>query len=258
MGAAVAVVAPMVMGGGAMGGLLGGGMLSQLLGGVLGNMLGGANGSGGMDGIAQAMQGFSPVNVLNATTNLVGTVMGGGAQQAAHMLHREDNMPKFVQDAVNQAVDKILNELKKPTDGADQALCDCAQNDIQQSIDDIANKIVESVRRQMSEGTSEGGKECCGSGGAKKGAKSWLQAIAQAMGEAMGNKAAKMVELSNKLKEQSSAGGDEKAQAKSAKEMQATNAEFQAVSQEFKLLTDAFNTALKSLGEGMGTMARKQ
>ena len=40
--------------------------------------------------------------------------------------------------------------------------------------------------------------------------------------------------------------------------MQATNAEFQAVSQEFKLLTDAFNTALKSLGEGMSSMARKQ
>lgn len=258
MGAAVAVVAPMLMGGGAMGGLMGGSMLSPLLGGVLSNMLGGANGSGGMAGITQALQGFSPVNVLNATTNLIGTVMGGGAQQAAQTLQREDGMPKFVQDAVNQAVDKILKELKKPTDGADQALCDCAQKDIQESVDDIANKIVDSVRRQMSEATSEGGKECCGTGGAKKGAKSWLQAIAQAMGEAMGNKAAKMVELSNKLKEQSSAGGDEKAQAKSAKEMQATNAEFTAVSQEFKLLTDAFSTAIKSLGEGMSTMARKQ
>ena len=257
MGAAVAVVAPMLMGGGAMGGLMSGG-LGQMLGGVLGNLLGGANNSGGMPGIAQALQGFSPANVLNAATNLIGTVMGGGAQQATQTLHREDGMPKFVQDAVNQAVDKILKELKKPTDGADQALGDTAKADIQKSIDDIANKIVDSVRRQMSEGTSEGGKECSGSGGAKKGAKSWLQAIAQAMGEAMGNKAAKMVELSNKLKEQSSAGGDEKAQAKSAKEMQATNAEFQAVSQEFKLLTDAFNTALKSLGEGMGTMARKQ
>ena len=31
-----------------------------------------------------------------------------------------------------------------------------------------------------------------------------------------------------------------------------------AVSQEFKILTDAFNTALKSLGEGMSSMARKQ
>ena len=66
MGAAVAVVAPMLMGGGAMGGLMGGGLLSQVAGGLLGNLLGGASNSGGMNNIAQALQGFSPVNVLNA------------------------------------------------------------------------------------------------------------------------------------------------------------------------------------------------
>lgn len=253
MGAAVAVVAPALMGGagGMLGGMLGSSMLGQLLGGLLGG-----GGAGGADSIAKALQGFAPTNVLNAVTNLVGTLMGGGAQQAMQTLQREDGMPRFVQDAVNKAVDKILKDLKKPTEGADQALGDAAKGDIQKSIDDIAKQIVDSVRRQMTESTSEGGKDS--KSGGKAGAKSWLQAIAQAMGEAMGNKAAKMVELSNKLKEQSSAGGDEKAQAQAAKEMQATNAEFQAVSQEFKLLTDAFSTALKSLGEGMGSMARKQ
>ena len=109
-------------------------------------------------------------------------------------------------------------------------------------------QIVDSVRNQMAESTGEGGRGC-----GKAGAKSWLQAIAQAMGEAMGDKAAKMVELSGKLKEAAGGNGED-----AAKEMQAVNAEFQAVSQEFKLLTDAFNTALKSLGEGMSSMARKQ
>ena len=248
MGAAVAVVAPMLLGGaggGMLGGMLGGSMLSNLIGGILGG--------GNLGGIGKAREGFAPANVLNAATNLIGTLMGGGAQQAMRTLQREDGMPKFVQDAVNKAVDKILKDLKKPTEGADQALNDAAKGDIQKSIDDIAKQIVDSVRRQMTDATGEGGKKS-----GKAGARSWLQAIAQAMGEAMGNKAAKMVELSNKLKEQSSAGGDEKAQAQAAKEMQATNAEFQAVSQEFKLLTDAFSTALKSLGEGMGTIARKQ
>ena len=245
MGAAIGVVGAVF--GGAGGLLGGGGLLGQLLGGLFG---------GNAEGIGKAMSAFSPPNVLNAAHNLLSSMMGGGLNQAARTLHREDGMPKFIQDAIEKAVEKVLKQQNKPTEGAVQSNHDdAAGSNIAKQIEDIAKQIVESVRRQMTESTEEAGKQS--GGGAKKGARSWLQAIAQAMGEAMGNKAAKMVELSNKLKEQSTAGGDEKAQAKAAKEMQATNAEFQAVSQEFKLLTDAFSTALKSLGEGMGSMARK-
>ena len=243
MGAAVGVVGSALLGGGGMGGLLGG-IGSQFLGGMVSGLLGGSD-------MGKTLEGFSPVNILHATTNLVSTIMGGGAQQATQTLQREDGMPKFLQDAISQAIEKVLQECHKPSEGADEAISDAAGGDIQSAVDDIAKQIVDSVRRQMTEGTSDSGKEC--GGGGKAGAKSWLQAIAQAMGEAMGNKASKMVELSNKLKENS--GGSEQDQ---AKEMQATNAEFQAVSQEFKILTDAFNTALKSLGEGMSSMARKQ
>ena len=243
MGAAVGVVGSALLGGGGMGGLLGG-IGSQFLGGMVSGLLGGSD-------LSKTLEGFSPVNILNATTNLVSTIMGGGAQQATQTLQREDGMPKFLQDAISQAIEKVLQDCHKPSEGADEAISDAAGGDIQSAADDTAKQIVDSVRRQMTEGTSDSGKEC--GGGGKAGAKSWLQAIAQAMGEAMGNKASKMVELSNKLKENS--GGSEQDQ---AKEMQATNAEFQAVSQEFKILTDAFNTALKSLGEGMSSMARKQ
>ncbi|MFN7042872.1 MAG: hypothetical protein ACK4OH_17160 [Acidovorax temperans] len=243
MGAAVGVVGSALMGGGAMsmGGLLGG-IGSQFLSSMVGGLLGGND-------MSKTLEGFSPVNILNATTNLVSTIMGGGAQQAAQTLQREDGMPKFLQDAISQAIEQVMQEYCKPTDGAGEAIADVASCDIQKSVDDIAQQIVDSVRNQMAESTGEGGGKGCG----KAGAKSWLQAIAQAMGEAMGDKAAKMVELSGKLKEAAGGEGED-----SAKEMQAVNAEFQAVSQEFKLLTDAFNTALKSLGEGMSSMARKQ
>lgn len=243
MGAAVGVVGSAFMGGGAMGmgGLLGG-IGSQFLSSMVGGLLGGND-------LSKTLEGFSPVNILNATTNLVSTIMGGGAQQAVQTLQREDGMPKFLQDAISQAIEQVMQEYCKPTDGAGEAIADVASCDIQKSVDDIAQQIVDSVRNQMAESTGEGGGRGCG----KAGAKSWLQAIAQAMGEAMGDKAAKMVELSGKLKEAAGGEGED-----SAKEMQAVNAEFQAVSQEFKLLTDAFNTALKSLGEGMSSMARKQ
>ena len=81
MGAAVAVVAPMLLGGaggGMLGGMLGGSMLSNLLGGILGG-----GGAGGADGIAKAIQGFSPANVLNAAANLINAMHGGATARGA-------------------------------------------------------------------------------------------------------------------------------------------------------------------------------
>ena len=116
MGAAIAVVAPMLMGGGGlmgglMGGMGGGGILSQILAGILG----GAGGSGGAEGIGKAMQGFAPANVLNATANLVSSMLGNSTKDAARTLHREDGMPKFVMDAINNATQlpKGAEDLKR-------------------------------------------------------------------------------------------------------------------------------------------------
>ena len=125
------------------------------------------------------------------------------------------------------------------------------KDDQQKSINDFAKQIIDSVRKQLTEKLSEGAE---GSGGkGKKSAGSWLQAIAKAMGEAMGNRASKMVELSNKMADASKKEGQE-----GAKEMQSISTQFQAVSQEFNQLSTAFSTAIKSLGEGVTTMARKQ
>jgi hypothetical protein len=93
-------------------------------------------------------------------------------------------------------------------------------------------------------------KEASGSGG-----KSWLVAIAQAMGNALGTKAAKLVELSHKLDSLAGKSSDDQ---KSAKEFQKTMAEFQAESQLFSMMSNAFSTAVKSIGEGMTSLARKQ
>ena len=71
MGAAVAVVAPMLLGGaggGMLGGMLGGSMLSNLIGGILGG--------GNLGGIGKALEGFAPANVLNAATSLEAVYAG--------------------------------------------------------------------------------------------------------------------------------------------------------------------------------------
>lgn len=92
------------------------------------------------------------------------------------------------------------------------------------------------------------------SGGGGK-AKSWLVAIAQALGSIMGDKAAKLVELTGKMDKLAAADPEDQ---KAAKEFQKTMMEFQAQSQLFSMISNASSTAIKSIGEGMTTAARKQ
>jgi hypothetical protein len=88
-------------------------------------------------------------------------------------------------------------------------------------------------------------------GAAGGGGGSWLEAIAEAMGNALGQMAQKLVDESNSL--QSLAGNQNDAQ-----QFQATMAKFQADAQMFSMLSNAFSTAIKSIGDGMTTMASKQ
>ena len=56
-------------------------------------------------------------------------------------------MPKFLQDAISQAIEKVLQDCHKPSEGADEAISDAAGGGIQSAVDDIAKQIVDSVRR---------------------------------------------------------------------------------------------------------------
>jgi len=83
--------------------------------------------------------------------------------------------------------------------------------------------------------------------------KSWLEALAQAMGTALGNMASKLVSESNQI--QSLSGNSSSS---GAQQFQAAMSQFQADSQMFSMLNNAFATAIKSIGEGMSSMASKQ
>ena len=91
-------------------------------------------------------------------------------------------------------------------------------------------------------------------GAAGGGGGSWLEAIAEAMGNALGQMAQKLVDESNQL--QSLAGNQN--DPSGAQQFQATMAKFQADAQMFSMLSNAFSTAIKSIGDGMTTMASKQ
>ena len=285
MGAAIAVVAPMVMGGGGlmgglMGGMGGGGILSQILAGILG----GAGGAGGAEGIGKAMQGFAPANVLNATANLVSSMMGNSTKDAARTLHREDGMPKFVMDAINKAVDEAVKKHFKPVDPETQnALNDVTKDDSMKEIKKLTDQLLEKVRELMNERTLDETKEATstdkkGEGARKKkSAQSWFAAIAEAMGKVYGAKTAEVVRLSGEVsnvadkqaalaeknkgidpKDEKATKAAEAEKEKLAAEMTKKQTELQGAAQEMKLISETVSTLLKSIGEALAGMARKQ
>ena len=285
MGAAIAVVAPMLMGGGGlMGGLMGGmggsGILSQILAGILG----GAGGAGGAEGIGKAMQGFAPANVLNATANLVSSMLGNSTKDAARTLHREDGMPKFVMDAINKAVDEAVKKHFKPVDPETQnALNDVTKDDSMKEIKKLTDQLLEKVRELMNERISDETKEATstdkkGEGARKKkSAQSWFAAIAEAMGKVYGAKTAEVVRLSGEVsnvadkqaalaeknkgidpKDEKATKAAEAEKEKLAAEMTKKQTELQGAAQEMKLISETVSTLLKSIGEALAGMARKQ
>jgi hypothetical protein len=217
-------------------------------------------GGGGILGAALNMASiaFPPLGIATSLANMVTQGVGQAVNQAVQQLTQQSGMPKFLGGLIGDIVKEALKDLSPQSQPqCDQAAQDNFGGDVRSLMDDLTKSIFEGAQSIMDNCKGEKGGKAAGKGGAKASAGSWLEAIALAMGEAAGNKAAKMVELSNKLKELSSAGGDEKAQQQSAKEMNAVNAQFQAASQEFNMLQSAFSNAIKSIGEGMAQMARK-
>jgi hypothetical protein len=118
----------------------------------------------------------------------------------------------------------------------------------------IMNQVTKGMQNQLTnELGAQGLQKNKGAHGAAggSGGGSWLEAIAEAMGNALGQMAQKLVDESNSL--QSLAGNQNDAQ-----QFQATMAKFQADSQMFSMLSNAFSNAIKSIGDGMTTMASKQ
>ena len=113
--------------------------------------------------------------------------------------------------------------------------------------DQMANLIDEVGGQGQQSDSSSGGGSTSGAGN------NWMEAIAKAMGEALGELSQKVVDESqqlNSLAGNSSSSG--------AQQFQSVMAEFQADSQTLSMLSNAFATAIKSIGEGMQTMASKQ
>jgi len=138
-----------------------------------------------------------------------------------------------------------------------QAVLDAAYRSggLQQSSQNLQSQMANLIDELGAQGQQTDGSSGSGSSNGSGGAagNNWMEAIARAMGEALGELSQKVVDESNEL---SSEAGN--SSSSGAQQFQSTMAEFQADSQTLSMLSNAFATAIKSIGEGMQTMASKQ
>ena len=197
---------------------------------------------------------FPPLGIAMSAANLLQSALGSALGQLGNQLCQQLGMPKFVNDIIQNVIQNVLGQLPHPPNPE----CDhaCA-NDFGHHIKDFAEGFAKNVFDILKSQVDDGG-ECSGAKG--KSGQSWLVAIAKAMGAAAGTHAKKLVELSHQIDKASQARAnskDEKKQGEAADEVTKLQSEFQAESQMFSMLQNAFSNAIKSIGEGMTTMARK-
>jgi hypothetical protein len=221
--------------------------------GALNGIFGGGNILGLVMSIASIA--FPPAALMSSLTNLFTQALGTALKAGIDMLVQQ-GMPKFVGEIAKQIVDGVIGKNQQQTDPeADKAVKQSAGSEVKNWGEQLQKDFVEATMDKVKEGNKKKGKP----EGEKVSAGSWLEAIALAMAEAMANKAAKMIDLSDKIKQLSEekTGDDSDAQKKNAGEMNRANAQLNAAGKEYELLTNTMKSVIDSIGNAMAQAARK-
>jgi hypothetical protein len=215
---------------------------------ALNSVLGGGNILGSVMSLAGVA--FPPLGIATSLANMVSQGIGQAVTQAGQQLTKELGMPNFLNDIIGKIVKDVVGQMQQPSDPR----CDDrthGDSGVNKSMQDFIQDMVKDMVDRVKEECQNDGKKA-GGGGGKRGGGSWLEALSRALGEVAGDKAAKMVELSNKI---TGLSGDDSPEA--AREMTATSQELSGTSKLFSMLQDAFNNTIKSLGDGLSAAVRK-
>jgi hypothetical protein len=173
-------------------------------------------------------------------SNIFTSALGSGMKDAIN----NGPLPQFMKDAANSAIDDIVGNNQQETSPECQQACEES---------DLGSMVRDFIKQQCDESRDEADRKCDGSsdGGGK--GKSWLEVLAGSMADIQNKFLDKVMESRDKLEE--AAGKDSEDGQKDFIEAQN---EFQAQMQMFKQMSELASTTIKSLGEALGTLARKQ
>lgn len=170
----------------------------------------------------------------SAATSVLGDNAGSMASSAFNGAMNEgfSQLEGWGSNELGNATSQVLNIANhQGQNGAYTGDLDRAKADLQ---DTFANLIVNSAK--------DNAVDLDGPVQAKGGKNSWLMAMAIALGKQANSLANQMTNAANHLD-----GKDPKA-----------SAEFQTLSQQFGMMMNTISTAIKSIGDGLSTVARKQ
>ena len=178
---------------------------------------------------------FPQAAIATSLANIVTQGIGQALGAAAQTLTQVAGMPKFIAGEVSDLIGKVMDKLLQPSDSAcDKHVKDCCGGGVSDFIEKFCGSIVENAIEEMKGG---------GKGG--KGGTSWFEALAKALGKALDAQAAEVSKLS------------EAVQGQNATDNPSGFTDLQAASQRMSFMMSAADQVLKTLGEGLGALARK-
>lgn len=145
--------------------------------------------------------------------------------------------------------------------GAAAGLDDFGTGEIQRQSFDIVDHLQKNVQEQLENGSDEDGNsrgsaKTRAAASASAGGESFLVRLALALGKAIDAKMDEQLKIAGEIDDakNKAEGGDKKADSQITQQ----GAKLTALGQEITILSNALNTALKSIGESVSTLARKQ
>ena len=213
--------------GGAVGSVVGS-IVSSVLSSTVGNVINSLVSQFGLD------------DVFNSIMNLASDLLESGLGGIIDSLPLPTALKDLAKGVVGNVLDGFRNEVSPAAQDAVNEELGC---DVAESVDGVLSIISSSMREEM-ESASESGNGNAG--------EHWLSILARALGKASGKHLEAMLELGDQMGKVGDI--DEGNQAEFA-EMQA---DFQAQSQIFKMFQESISTMLKSIGDGMSAVGRRQ
>jgi len=206
-----------------------GGIVASVVGNIVSNLVGGM--------ISSLVSQLGGSNVFGALGNMimsgVGDVIKGAIQNAP--------IPQFLKDAATSLVDKVLeNNKMETTPEAEEAVSQSPE------AQDAVENAKTATAKQISEETE--GKE----GG------NWLVALAGALAKVQGKFLQAAMDNMKTMEENAGKTGSSGDDKKASNEFLIAQSEYQANMQMFNMMANASATSLKSIGEGLTALARKQ
>jgi len=213
-------------------------MITSLIAGIAAQALTGAVSQAVGNVLGSLVSNHGSQNVLGALVNLATSALGNALKGAIN----DSSMPQFLKDAATSLVDQILGEEKQPT------TCEC-QQDVDDAYAEAFNNAATSTAEEASE---EANGESAGN---------WLVALAGSLSKVQAkflNAAMENMKTMETNGDAAVSGEDAESKETQRNDFLEAQSQYQANMQMFNMVANMTSTSLKSLGEGLTALARKQ